>query len=402
VATLGTSSQEVQWSNISFFSITTFLAVVGTPLYISRSGIEISEILLFAFYVFATSLSITVGYHRLFAHAAFKANAIVRFILLFFGAAAFQESALKWTSQHRDHHRYVDTDQDPYSIKKGFFYAHLGWMIFWEHPFHFENARDLQKSRLLMHQHRYYMVWSIAAGILTPVFIGALTGHMMGAFLLAVCARITIVHHGTWCINSVCHLFGKSTYDIYSSAKDHWFAALITNGEGYHNYHHHFPGDYRNGVRWYQWDSTKWIIAVLAQLGLAWDLKRVSAFRILAARLAAEKKRNEDRLLERMEHPNTTTHWERIQTQYERLKQTLGDWEHSARNYEEVLRQHIARHEDSRRRAAVENLEARRRFQAMLAEWKCIIHSKPQSTRSFIPPKSGPGPYNPLPPKRLG
>ena len=110
--------KKVVWSNIAFFVMTTLFAAVGTPIYFVHSGISISEVLLFVFYILATSLSITMGYHRLFAHSTFKANAFVRFLVLFFGAAAFQQSALKWASQHRDHHRYVDTEQDPYNIKK--------------------------------------------------------------------------------------------------------------------------------------------------------------------------------------------------------------------------------------------------------------------------------------------
>jgi stearoyl-CoA desaturase (delta-9 desaturase) len=265
----------------------------------------------------------------------------------------------------------VDTDRDPYNIKKGFFYAHIGWMIFWQHPLHYDNVRDLQASRLVRHQARFYVLWAAVAGIILPVLIGALTGHALGAFLLSVCARITLVYHITWCINSVCHTFGKATYDIYSSARDHWFAALITNGEGYHNYHHHFPGDYRNGVRWYQWDPTKWVIATLARIGFAWDLKRVSMFRILAAKLAAENQRVGDRL-GKVENPALVALQSMLELQYEKLKQTLGEWERSAREYQEILRQHLERHSEARREAALKSLEARRRFQETLAQWKLI------------------------------
>ncbi len=366
------SVKKVIWKNVIFFFVTTLLGIFGTFFYLVHFGISVSEILLFLFYVIATSTSITLGYHRLFAHATFKANAVARFMVLFFGAAAFEQSALRWASQHRDHHRFVDTDRDPYNIKKGFFYAHIGWLIFWRHPLHYENVSDLKKSRLMMHQHRYYMIWSIGAGILLPLFIGALTGHMLGAFLLSVCTRLTLVYHATFCINSVCHMFGKATYDIYSSARDHWLAALITNGEGYHNYHHHFPGDYRNGVRWYQWDPTKWIIALLAWLGFAWDLKKVSKFRIIAAQLAAEKQKIEDHLLEKIENPNASTFRDMLHAQYERLKQTLSDWEHSVRDYQAVLCQRITDHSEARREAALKSLEARRQFHETLAQWKSI------------------------------
>src|SRR6185436_18588993 len=103
-----------------------------------------------------------------FAHTAFKANAAVRFFVLFFGAAAFEQSALKWASQHRRHHQYTDTEKDPYNIKQGFFYAHVGWIMFWKHSVDYSNVKDLQKSRLVMSQHRRYQWWSMTAGVVTP------------------------------------------------------------------------------------------------------------------------------------------------------------------------------------------------------------------------------------------
>ncbi len=319
------------WINIIFFIITTGGTVVGLPLYISRYGISQSEIILALFFVVMTGLSITVGYHRLFSHAAFKANKLIRFLMLFFGAAAFEQPLLMWASQHRDHHRYVDTELDPYSIKKGFFYAHMGWLIFWEHKIHYENVKDLQQDPMVMHQFKYYALWSIGAGIIFPVILGALTGHALGAFLLSVCARITLVYHSTFCINSVCHMFGTSTYDINATAKDHWLVALITFGEGYHNFHHRFPSDYRNGVRWYHWDPSKWFIALLGMLGMAWDLKRVSYFKILEARLAAQNTRVRSGLEKMPVSVSIAAAREAVKAEYQKLAESLSQWEMAAR-----------------------------------------------------------------------
>ena len=283
-----TMIKKYNWPIIIFFGITTLGALIGAPLYIYRFGISLPEILLFVFFVLATGLSITVGYHRLYAHSTFKASPLVRFLVLFFGAAAFEQSALTWSSGHRDHHRYVDTDLDPYSIKKGFWYAHIGWMTLWhQHP-DYNNVKDLMKDKLLMHQHRHYVAWGFGAGVFFPMILGALSGHMLGGLVLSVCTRLTLVYHATFAINSVCHTFGKATYDIHASARDHWFVAILTNGEGYHNFHHHFPTDYRNGVRWYHWDPSKWVIVLLSRIGLVWDLKKVPALSILQARQAAE------------------------------------------------------------------------------------------------------------------
>ena len=357
------------WPNLLFFIGTTLFGVFGSALYLFHFGISLSEILLFAFYVLATIDSITVGYHRLFSHVSFKAEPIIRFLTLFFGAASFEQSALIWASQHRKHHRYVDTDLDPYNIKRGFFYAHLGWMIFWQHADEFENVQDLQKSRLIMSQHRHYALLAICSGILLPVLIGALTGHAVGAFLLSFCARVTFVYHITWCINSFAHTFGKATYDIDSTAKDNWFAAFLTNGEGYHNYHHRFPGDYRNGVRWYDWDPSKWVINFLSRVGLARDLIRVSKFRVYAARIHAEKERLERIALQKKSEPERVHVQDLIHTQYERLKQTLHDWEVAAKDYRDVVQGKIARQSEAGQLAVMRNFKSKKLFRQYFAQW---------------------------------
>lgn len=227
---------------------------------------------------------------------------------------------------------------------------------------------------MVMHQHRHYGLWSIGAGILLPLLIGVLTGHLLGAFLLAVCTRLTLVYHGTFCINSVCHMFGKATYDIYSSAKDHWFAAILTFGEGYHNYHHHFPADYRNGVRWYHWDPTKWMITILAWLGLAHNLKKISQYKIIAARLRAKHQRTDDVLREAEGHPKLEALRQSLKGRYEGLKKMLVDWEQRSLEYRDIVRQRVV---DSKSLAVfrLKKLRmAQQRFKASLRKWE-ILHS---------------------------
>ena len=277
------------WRNIIFFSITTLIAVIGTPWYLMNFDLTTFDVILFMFYIVTTGASITVGYHRLYAHATYKANWLVRFLLLFFGAAAFEQSALRWACQHRVHHKHVDTEDDPYNIKRGFFYAHMGWLIFWQHPTDFTNVKDLQKDKMVMHQHNHYKIWAFSAGIILPILIGAAVGHFWSALILAVCLRLTFVYHATFLINSACHMFGKATYDIHASAKDHWFIAFLTYGEGYHNFHHRFPSDYRNAVVWYQWDPSKWCIYALSLIGFTSDLKRVPVEAIARAKAKADE-----------------------------------------------------------------------------------------------------------------
>lgn len=357
--------KHILWGNVLFFTFTGLVTLVGGPLYVSRAGMPSSLLALALFFTVATGMSITVGYHRLFSHLTFKTNPVIQFFMLFFGAAAFEMSALEWSSQHRDHHRYVDTDKDPYNIKKGFFYAHIGWMLRDGRHIDLNNVPDLRKSRLVMHQHENYVLWAVVSGVLLPTAVGALLGHALGAFIFAVCARIALVHHATFCINSVCHLFGKATYDIYSTAKDHWLVAFITNGEGYHNFHHRFSTDFRNGVRWYQWDPSKWFIATLAAVGLAWDLKTVSRFKILEARVSAEQQRVSDWILKHHEPSRWQDVLTALEARHKVLLEQLARCEALSKEYRQAVNERVRR----------ELAQAKEKFAHERAQWRAIVTS---------------------------
>jgi stearoyl-CoA desaturase (delta-9 desaturase) len=282
---------KVRWAGVAFLVFTAGIGFIAAPLYIFWYGVSFSEIALFVFFNVATMMAITVGYHRLYAHAAFKAHPLLQFFILMFGAAAFEQSALRWASLHRTHHRFVDTEKDPYNIKRGFFYAHIGWIISGKPTVDFQNTADLQKNSLVMFQHKYYQRLALLVGLILPLGIGYLSGHILGAALLAMGARLALVHHSTFFINSFAHTFGTSDYDPDSSAKDNWFGAVLTNGEGYHNYHHRFPSDYRNGIRWHHWDPTKWMIWGLSKAGLISGLLRTPAQAILEAKAFTRSKK---------------------------------------------------------------------------------------------------------------
>jgi stearoyl-CoA desaturase (Delta-9 desaturase) len=317
----------LNWSNIFFFSVIHLTAVIGTPLYLISHSVPASIWWLTGLFYFGTGLSITVGYHRLFSHRCFKANKVINFLGLFFGAAAFEQSALKWSSQHRDHHRYVDTNRDPYNIKRGFFYAHMGWMLFHRLPVNMSNVEDLSKDQMFRHQDKHYGLWALGAGILLPVAMGGLLGSALAGFILTVCLRATMVYQGTFCINSVCHYFGKTTYDHASTAKDNWFTALFTWGEGFHNFHHRFPTDYRNGVCWYHWDPSKWLIRALSWVGLVSGLKRTSHFRMMSARIVADQRRISIHLAGAGKKQRADILLDRIKDKYQVLLHLLDEWE---------------------------------------------------------------------------
>ena len=210
---------------------------------------------------------------------------------------ALQNSVLKWAADHRDHHRYVDRDWDPYSIRRGGLSAHIFW-LFYKEPAErsYDNSPDLTGNRLVLFQYRWSHVIGIVAGLGIPTAIGALFGSPLAGLLWGGFLRIALIHHTTFLVNSVAHLYGTRPYTEENSARDNGLLAFVTNGEGYHNFHHKFPSDFRNGVRWWQWDPTKWFIASLRYLGLARDLKATPRAVIEKSRLRMKLARAEARL----------------------------------------------------------------------------------------------------------
>lgn len=286
----------VNWFTSSFLVVTLLTTLIGTPIYFAHYGFDPVIIGMFFVFFLFTGMSITLGYHRLFAHKAFKAKKPVKLFTLLFGAAAFEDSALDWASDHRIHHKYVDRDDDPYDISKGFFWAHMGWIFFKLYPRELSNVNDLRKDPLVMWQHRYHRIIGVTVGIILPTVIGAIYNGAEGAlggFLVGGITRLVAVQHCTFLINSLCHTMGSRPYDSKTSARDHWFMAIFTFGEGYHNYHHSFQHDYRNGVKPWQWDPTKWAIWTLDRLGLVSDLRRVPEEKIVLAELREIKNQTE-------------------------------------------------------------------------------------------------------------
>jgi stearoyl-CoA desaturase (Delta-9 desaturase) len=209
---------------------------------------------------------------------------------------ATQGSALRWAFEHRHHHAYVDTERDPYSIKKGFWYAHFLWLF--EKPKEIENkvVADLLRNPLLRFQHRFYPLLMLLTNGLTFLFLGWCFHDYLAAFLFTWLVRLFFLHHFTWFINSLAHTWGSRHFCQELSAVDNYLISLLTFGEGYHNYHHTFAYDYRNGIRWYHFDPTKWLIWLLNKCGLAYELKKVNHYRI-EEKLLLDRKRL---LLEKM------------------------------------------------------------------------------------------------------
>lgn len=282
----------INWVNTLFLIITPIVAVFGTITIAVLGTVYWKTVALALTFWILGGLSITAGYHRLFSHVAYQASWPVRLAFVLIGAANFEGSVLEWCTDHRDHHRFTDTPKDPYNFKQGFWYAHIGWLFTLDpEQRDYANVEDLQKDKLILFQHHYYIAIAIAMGFVLPMCLAGLWGDWIGGLIIAGALRITITQHMTFCVNSVCHAFGKHIYSDRNSARDNWFTALFTFGEGYHNFHHKFPLDYRNGIRFYDFDPTKWLIKILEFFRLAKNLKQVSLHRIVKNRLDMDKKR---------------------------------------------------------------------------------------------------------------
>jgi stearoyl-CoA desaturase (delta-9 desaturase) len=281
------------------FVLTAAAALILVPLYGFTHGFTTADWGMFVFFLWGNGLAITAGYHRLWAHRTYDAHWSVRLFYLIFGTMALQSSVFQWASGHRRHHLHVDdVDRDPYSARRGFWFSHIGWMIR-EYPSgmnEFSNIPDLKRDPLLAFQHRFYVPLAVGLNVGLPILAGLIFHDVWGMLILAGVLRLVWSHHVTFFINSLAHMWGRQPYTEDNTARDNPLIAVVTYGEGYHNFHHIFAHDYRNGVRWWQWDPTKWLIGALSFLGLTRRLKRTPAFQIQRALLAMQFRRAQARL----------------------------------------------------------------------------------------------------------
>ena len=321
----------INWPALIVLTLTPLAALVLIPWYAWSHDFSMAAWVSFVIVLALNGLSITAGYHRLWSHRAYEASWPVRFVLMIFGTMTVQNSILNWSSGHRNHHRYVDDlDLDPYSAKRGFWFSHIGWMLR-DYPsghLDYKNSPDLLKDKMVMFQHNYYVPLALATNFGIPLAIGYMVGDVAGVMLLAGLLRLVVSHHFTFFINSWAHVSGKQPYTDTNTARDNPVLALFTWGEGYHNFHHIFQYDYRNGVKWWQYDPTKWLIYGLSRVGLASNLRRIPRYTIVKAEVEMKFKRAEQSLavygLEFKQDIKTLK--EKISQEYESYKQTANAW----------------------------------------------------------------------------
>ncbi len=294
--------------------IATFLAVTLPPLGLIAAiillwgpGVTWTALGIMVVGYILTAFGVTVGYHRYFTHKSFECGPVVRFILGALGSMAAEGPVIRWVAMHRRHHQFSDHEGDPHSphaykghhhhhrhkptpgdpheeshhaglgaILKGFFHAHMGW-FFMPLPKDLDRyAPDLVADPVTRFIDRTFWVWILlsailpaaAGGLITGTWTGALLGLIWGGFV-----RLFLVHHVTWSINSVCHLWGSRPFNSRDHSRNNVVMGILGMGEGWHNNHHAFPTSARHGLRWWQFDSSYILIKALSWVGLVWNVK---------------------------------------------------------------------------------------------------------------------------------
>jgi stearoyl-CoA desaturase (delta-9 desaturase) len=270
------SNTKLNYTNIIFLNGIPLISIAGLIYWLKSGSYNLNTIILTAVMFTFVQLSITAGYHRLFSHRAYEAHPLIKIFFLLFGAAGLQGTALKWSQDHRRHHRFIDDiDKDPYSINKGFWWAHIGWLFYeGKRTYNPEEVADLYKDKYVLFQFKYYLRIGFGVGFILPMLVACIWHDPFGGLLLAGALRLTLNYHSTFFINSLAHTLGKQNFSDAHSSRDNLITAILTFGEGYHNFHHEFPSDYRNGIHFYDFDPTKWLIYGLSRIGLTTDLKQ--------------------------------------------------------------------------------------------------------------------------------
>ncbi|MBD2465263.1 fatty acid desaturase [Oscillatoria sp. FACHB-1407] len=266
IGTVHKSSQSLvlNWTSVTFFAAVHVLAL-SSPYFFSWSALGTA---IFLHWLFG-SIGICLGYHRLLTHRSFHVPKGLEYAIALIGALALQGGPIFWVAGHRRHHTYTeDVDKDPYSAKRGFWWSHMGWLLykrpeFFEYESNRKFAPDLAKSAFYRWLDRYYLLLQIPLGV-GLYLLGGWSFVVYGLFLRAV-----LLWHSTWLINSASHITGYRSHDSDDNSRNLWWAAILTYGEGWHNNHHAYPNVAKAGWKWWEMDMTWWVIVSLRQMGLA-------------------------------------------------------------------------------------------------------------------------------------
>jgi stearoyl-CoA desaturase (Delta-9 desaturase) len=242
---------------------------------------------------------VTIGFHRMLTHRSFEAKPWLRATFAILGSMSVQGAVIHWVADHRKHHTFTDEEGDPHSphthsgeglkgVLTGLWHSHMGWLFEDQHSSASRYAPDLKKDPVIRWVDRMFPVWALL-GLVIPFVAGfALSGGSLfagfTAFVWAGLVRVFLLHHATWSVNSICHMYGRRPYETDDESRDNWIVALVSLGEGWHHSHHAFPTSARHGLRRFQFDPSYAVIRVLERLGLVWNVKRPKASQIEAKR----------------------------------------------------------------------------------------------------------------------
>jgi stearoyl-CoA desaturase (delta-9 desaturase) len=355
---------------MSFIIPMHLMGLFAWPIYaISTGNIAWAEVIILVLMFYWGMFGIGVGYHRGFSHRAHDMNPFLRYFSLLAASSTAEGSALVWVADHRRHHLYEDTERDPYNVKRSFWWAHMGWMLGGPTTTDYSNCGDLLKDPVVRHQHDHYLWWMLFSCFGVPLFLGFLVGRPLEALLLAGFTRLFLINQVTYMINSYAHYFGRRPYSTKITARDSFICAFLTNGEGWHNFHHRFPFDYRNGHRFFHWDPSKWMIGVFAALGMTKNLKRTEPMAIYRARIQTEMQRVDvvnprwEELAQSMDQ--ALLRWQAMSLEWQKLRRELED--KSTHGVEQLSLQMKALQEKMR--------DAKKEFKDLYSQWRSIGNS---------------------------
>jgi stearoyl-CoA desaturase (delta-9 desaturase) len=272
-----------------------FVGLVTAIIFLWGVALSWPHLAVFGGVYLLTVLGITVGYHRYFTHRSFKTSKPIAALLAFLGSMAVEGPLMNWVADHRRHHQHSDEEGDPHSpqthgsgmwgMLKGMWHAHMGWLFVAPPTGRDRYIGDLRKSRMIRWMSNLFPLWvvvglaipAVLGGLLTMSWLGVLLGFIWGGLV-----RVFFVHHVTWSVNSICHLWGTRPFKSRDESCNNAVFGVLALGEGWHNNHHAFPTSARHGLRWWEVDASYMVIWAMSKVGLVWDVRIPSPARIAA------------------------------------------------------------------------------------------------------------------------
>jgi stearoyl-CoA desaturase (Delta-9 desaturase) len=275
-----------------------FVGVVVAIVLLWNHGVDAIDLGILGVMYLVTAVGVTVGYHRLLTHRAFRTYPWLERTFAVMGSLSVQGSVLDWVADHRKHHAHTDAEGDPHSPHvghgsglRGLLYAHMGWLLETQGQSDWKKyASELYEDPAMRKIGRRFPVL-VAVSLLVPTIAGfvlhgfTLSGALQG-YIWGGLVRIFLVHHVTWSVNSVCHYFGRRRFDIEDRSTNVSWLAVLSLGESWHHNHHAFPRSAYHGLRWWEIDLSGLLIALMARVGLAWDVVRITPERQRAKTVA--------------------------------------------------------------------------------------------------------------------